>query len=191
MSNYFSYFPATVHDLKQDGTLVSVTNVLKRFIIKQNVEDRIDVFQEYNLQDGDRPDIIAEKYYGNSNYAWIVLLYNKMIDPIYEWPLFGTDFTNYITNKYGSVTTAMATNKKYYRILYQGFTKIDRTRVPTKKLEVDLTTYNSLGGNDKSTQTAYEWEAELNDERRNIRLLDEVYLDRIVNEVATILSPGA
>ena len=191
MSNYFSYFPKTTHDLKQDGTLVNVTNILKRFKIRENVETRLDLFQEYNIKDGERPDVVAEIFYENSNYAWIILLYNKMIDPIYEWPLFGKDFTNYITNKYGSVTTAMSTTKKYYRILYQGFTKIDSTRVPTKKLEVDLTTYNSLGGNDKSLQTAYEWEVELNDERRNIRMLDEIHLDRLIDEVSTILRSSA
>ena len=191
MSNYFSYFPATIHDAKQDGTFVAVTNVLKRFAIKDNLVNRVDVFHEYSLQDGDRPDVIADKYYGNSNYAWVILIYNNIIDPFYEWPLFGADFTNYMTNKYGSVTTAMSTTKKYHRILYQGFLKIDRTRVPTKKLEIDLTTYNSLGSNDKSIQTAYEWEVELNDERRNIRLLKDIHLDRLISEVATILRTSA
>ena len=69
--------------------------------------------------------------------------------------------------------------------------KIDQTRVPTKKLEIDLTTYNSLGSNDKSIQTAYEWEVELNDERRNIRLLKDIHLDRLISEVATILRTSA
>jgi len=191
MANYFSYFPATIHDAKRDGTLVAVTNILKRFIVKDNVANRLDMYHEYNIQDGERPDIIADRFYDDSSYAWVILIYNKMVDPFYEWPLFGAEFTNYITNKYGSVSAAMATNKKYYRILYDGFMRIDRTRVPAKKLEIDLTTYNTLAGNEKSVQTAYEWEAEQNDERRNIRMLDRRHLDRISNELATILFPGA
>ena len=191
MANYFSYFPSTIHDAKQDGTLVAVTNILKRFIIKDSVANRVDRFQEYNIEDGDRPDVIADRFYGDSNYAWVILIYNRIIDPFYEWPLFGAEFTNYITNKYGSVSAAMATNKKYYRILYDGFVKIDRTRVPAKKLEIDLTTYNTLAGNEKSIQTAYEWEVEQNDERRNIRILDDLYVDRLSNELETILFPGA
>jgi hypothetical protein len=40
-------------------------------------------------------------------------------------------------------------------------------------------------------QTAYEWEAEQNDERRNIRILNKRYIDRLTNELATLLNPGA
>jgi hypothetical protein len=99
MANYFSYFPATIHDAKQDGTLVAVTNILKRFIVKDAIADRIDIFYEYNIEDGDRPDVVADKFYADSNYAWVILIYNKIIDPFYEWPLFGTEFTNYSTNR--------------------------------------------------------------------------------------------
>lgn len=187
MSNYFSYFPTVNHSLKDDGTYVEVTNILKRFAFREDVKGKVDVFYEYSIKDGERPDILADRLYGDSKYAWVILLFNDIIDPFYEWPLFGQDFTNYITGKYGSLSTAHQTTKKYFRILYQGFTKIDRTRVPTKKVEIDLTTYNSLGANDKSVQTAYEYEVELNDERRNIRILADQHLLSVIDEAETLL----
>ena len=100
MSNYFSYFPTVKHSLKDDGSTVEVTNILKRFAFRDSVGGDVDNFYEHSIEEGDRPDILADKLYGNSNYAWIILLFNDMVDPIYEWPLFGQDFTNYITAKY-------------------------------------------------------------------------------------------
>jgi len=196
MSNYFSYFPTVEHDLTQDGETVTVTNILKRFAFVTNNLDQVDVFHDYRLQDGDRPDIIAAKYYEDSKYAWVVLLFNNIIDPFYEWPLYGQDFTNYLIAKYGTVAKAHTTTKKYFKIIYEGFTTPTSTfgttptgnvRVPTKKLEIDLRTYNSLGANDKSVQTAYEYELELNDDRRVIRILDKKYLGDVLDEAVNIL----
>ena len=103
MSNYFSYFPTVNHSLKDDGTYVEVTNILKRFAFREDVKGKVDVFYEYSIKDGERPDILADRLYGDSKYAWVILLFNDIIDPFYEWPLFGQDFTNYITGKYGSL----------------------------------------------------------------------------------------
>lgn len=187
MSNYFSYFPTTEHDLTGDGDTVTVTNILKRFAFRKSNMDTLDIFSDFNISEGDRPDIIAEKYYNDSRYSWVVLLFNTIIDPFYEWPLFGENFRNYLVAKYGSIEAAHQTTKKYYRILYQSFKKIDGTVVPTKKLEIDLTTYNSLGSNEKSTQTAYEWEDEQNNNRMSIRLLDPLYLKTVLEEAESIL----
>jgi hypothetical protein len=191
MSNYFSYFPTIKHSLKDDGTSVEVTNILKRFAFRESVEENVDTFYEYSIEEGDRPDILADKLYGNSNYAWIILLFNDIVDPFYGWPLFGQDFTNYITAKYGSVTAANEETHAYYKILYQGFTRIDRSVIKTKKVEVDLTTYNSLGSNDRSFDTAYEYEVEQNDNRRKIRILNSSYLNIVVDQADTLLRSAA
>ena len=84
MAGYFSYFPDTFHDLRNTGSKTQVTNILRRFKVKDVLQDRADIFYEYSIQDGDRPDIIAEKFYGNANYAWIVLHYNDIIDPFFD-----------------------------------------------------------------------------------------------------------
>ena len=60
------------------------------------------MYNNYEIQSGDRPDTVADKFYGDSNYAWLILLYNEIDDPIFGWPLFNIDFDNYIKGKYGS-----------------------------------------------------------------------------------------
>ena len=144
-------------------------------------------YYDYNIQDGDRPDVIAQKYYGNEDYAWLVLFSNNIVDPIKEWPLFGTDFTNYVKSKYGSIELANTTTKKRYKVLSAAFKKIDGTVIPKRRVEIDETTYNTLSEADKEIQTAYEYEVEVNDNKRNIRLIDSVYLMDIQDQVEQIL----
>ena len=187
MSNYFSYFPSVEHDLKQNGTFVTVSNILKRFKIHDDVRDLTEIFYPYQLQDGDRPDVVAEKYYGNANYAWLVLFSNNIVDPVKEWPLYGTDFRNYLVTKYGSIESANTTVKKRYKVLSAAFRKIDGTVIPKRRLEIDETTYNTLSEADRELQTAYEYEVEVNDDKRKIHLLDSSYLSVITDQVENIL----
>ena len=187
MSIYFSYFPTVKHDLKQDGSVVTVTNILKRFKLHDDARDQTEVFYPYQLQDGDRPDVVAEKYYGNANYAWLVLFSNNIVDPVKEWPLYGTDFTNYMKSKYGSIELANTPVKKRYKVLSAAFRKIDGTVIPKRRLEIDETTFNTLSEADKEFQTAYEYEVEVNDDKRKIHLIDVAYLSIITDQVENIL----
>ena len=187
MSNYFSYFPTVKHDLKQDGSVITVTNILKRFKIHDDARDETELFYAYRLQDGDRPDVVAEKYYGNANYAWLVLFANNIVDPVKEWPLYGTDFTNYMKSKYGSIELANTTTKKRYKVLSAAFKKIDGTVIPKRRVEIDETTFNTLSEADKEFQTAYEYEVEVNDDKRKIHFIDSSYLSIITDQVENIL----
>ena len=187
MSNYFSYFPTVKHDLNRDGSFVTITNILKRFKIHDDVREQTEVFYPYQLQDGDRPDVVAEKYYGNANYAWLVLFSNNIVDPVKEWPLYGTDFTNYLKSKYGSIELANTTTKKRYKVLSAAFKKIDGTVIPKRRVEIDETTFNTLSEADKEFQTAYEYEVEVNDDKRKIHLIDGAYLSIITDQVENIL----
>jgi hypothetical protein len=187
MAGYFSYFPDTFHDLRNSGRKTQVTNILRRFKVKDVLQDRADIFYEYSIQEGDRPDVIAEKFYGNANYAWIVLHYNDIIDPFFDWPLFGNDFRRFIIDKYGSLSSAQSTVKNYYKIIREARVLNDGTRLEKVELAVDLTTYNSLAANVKRSESAYDWEVERNEERKQIRLLEPRYVSQAIDEVETIL----
>tara|TARA_B000000532_G_scaffold243405_1_gene239445 strand:+ start:3440 stop:4012 length:573 start_codon:yes stop_codon:yes gene_type:complete len=189
MSNYFSYFPTIQHDLKDTNVKTELTNVLRRFKVRNKVKESASTYYEYTMQEGDRPDTIAAKYYGDENLAWLVLHYNNIIDPYFELPMYGHDFTKYIKTKYGSVTTANATIKYYYKILEEEKVLIDGTRIPRREVRIDLKTYNSLAGTPtlRRVQSAYEWEEELNDEKKKIKLLDKRFVNQLTRELATVL----
>jgi hypothetical protein len=190
MSNYFSYFPKIRQDLTNVGQTVELTNILRRFKVKDSVKSRTDVYYTYDIQAGDRPDTIAEKYYGDSAYAWVVLHYNDIEDPIFDWALFNQDFDNYIKGKYGSIATAQATVHEYRQILTQQQTKVDGTVVPERYVVVDKTTYDTLSFTEKQSVSKWDWEIEENEKRRKIKILDKKYLSQITGEVEDILRNG-
>lgn len=187
MSNYFSAFPTTEHDLENDGSHVSLTNILKRFKFRTTAEDFGANFYDYEIQYGDRPDIIAEKYYGDPDYAWVVLHYNGIHDVRFDWPLFNEEFENYIRGKYGSIPEAQAQVKGYYYIKTPARVLNSGVSIPEQLLEVDLDTYNTLDPSVRKSVSAFDWEDEQNELKRNIRILDERYLEQISDEVTSIL----
>jgi hypothetical protein len=190
MSAYFTYFPTTENDLEQNGSVESVTNILRRFKVKNSVKDRLDVYYDYQIRAGDRPDTIAEKYYGSSAHAWIVLHYNDIIDPIFDWPLFNQDLDNYIKSKYGSIAAAQASVYEYRRILTPKQTLVDGTIVQERYVVIDKTTYDTLGESEKQSISSYDYELEKNEQKRIIKILDNKYLNQIIGEVEDILRNG-
>jgi len=190
MSEYFSYFPITKHDLTNVGQTIDATNVLRRFIIRASVQERSDVFYEYNLQSGDRPDVVAEKYYGDADLAWLVLLFNNIIDPMFDYPLFDRDFETYLKQKYGSIPHAQSTVHEYRQILNEKSVKFDGTIIEKRYVVVDETKYNTLSEEGRELITKYDYEVELNDAKRSIRLLDKRFLNQVKSEVEVILKDG-
>ena len=190
MSEYFTYFPTVEHDLTNIGQKVTLTNVLRRFVVRSDLIDRTDIFYDYNIQDGDRPDTIAEKYYGDADVAWLVLHFNRINDPYFEWPLFNEDFTNFIRSKYGSVANAQSQVHEYRQILNEESLRFDGTKIPKRYLVVDETTYNSLSEENRELITNYDYEEERNDRNRAIRILDKRYLNKVREEVKSILRDG-
>ena len=67
------------------------------------------------------------------------------------------------------------------------FKKIDGTVIPKRRVEIDETTFNTLSEADKEFQTAYEYEVEVNDDKRKIHLIDVAYLSIITDQVENIL----
>lgn len=188
MSEYFKYFPKVEHDIKNEGRKVNLTNVLKRFRVRSDLQGRTDIFYTYDVQEGDRPDIIAEKYYQDPNLAWVVLHVNNVTDPKFGWPLFGNDFEKYIIAKYGDRATAQSTIHEYRQVLTTKQVNYDGTIRPEKKIVIDKDTYDSLAGDPNlEAVTKYDWEIEENEKRRKIKILDKQYIDLITDEVKVVL----
>jgi nucleoid-associated protein YgaU len=88
MAKYFNYFPKTLYTANNSSAgLDTVTNIIARFGFEQSLKNNSSAFYKYQIQESDTPEIIAHKYYGNAEKHWIVLLFNDIIDPQFDWPL--------------------------------------------------------------------------------------------------------
>ena len=176
MSNYFHAFPTLPYDT--DGTMPNkyqtVRNIMNRTKIKDTVKDDLAAYYPYFVKDGERPDILSYNYYGTIAYAYLILLFNNIIDPQFDWPMNTIDFENYIIAKYGNVEAALGQTKFYYQIIRA---EVPKTEIQERKEEVkfvvDETTYNALGEGSRKKITAYDYEAQINDNKRYIRLISK------------------
>ena len=190
MANYFRNLPRVGYDINGTGknSFLNVTNIMKRVKFKPSVLEDISNYYPYFVKEGERPDIISHAQYGTIGYAYLIMLINDIQDPNFDWPLSSQIFEKFIINKYGSVTLAIAGIKHYYQIIRAEVARTEISeRVPEVKFAVDETTYDALDSADRSTLTDYDYEVELNDAKREIRLINSDFIQDIDYQVKSSL----
>jgi len=214
MAKYFNYFSKTFYTSDDDSPgLDTVTNIISRFAFENSLKENSAAFYPYNIQESDTPEIIARKFYDNSERHWIVLLFNNIIDPQWDWPLKEKTLIDYIDSKYSAngaanttvqtgIAWAMSTNnvQSYFKIITR--TSFDGTET-IEKLSVDANTYanvttslNSYTLQDgttitqrvtKETQSYYQYEVDLNEAKRTIKLIKPEFVPAIEKEFKKVI----
>ena len=99
---YFKSFPYTYYSLDDASTVQVVTNLTTRVTLSDEVKNNLSLFDEYDIKDGETPELVADKFYSNPELHWLVLHYNEIIDPRFDWPLDTNNLSRYITGKYNN-----------------------------------------------------------------------------------------
>jgi len=215
MATFFNYYPKTFYTSNNDTTgLESVTNLITRFKFEEGIKQNSAAFYKYNIQDGDTPEIIADKYYGDVEKHCIVLLFNDIVDPQWDWPLDSREIINYIDKKYtanGAANTtvqtgiawAMSVNnvQAYIKIItttsFDGTQKIEKLQVDQNtyaNIAATTTTYTTQAGESvtiaitKEKQTYYDYEIDLNESKREIKLLKSDFVDAVSKEFKRVIT---
>ena len=210
MSKYFNYFPKTVYFLDNTNNADVVTNITSRFGFEKSFKNNTSVYYEYNIQDSDTPEIIASKFYGDSEKHWVVLMINDIVDPQFDWPLDQRTIISYIDEKYSAnasvgqsgTTWAQANIHSYYKVETRT-TNSTGTELQSK-LEIDANTYANVAattsnltlndGNSititttKETKSYYDYEVEENEAKRTIKLLKPEFVSSIEEELKIIFN---
>ena len=100
---YFKSFPYTLYSLDNTSTIQVVTNITTRVTLSDEVKNNLALFDEYDVRDGDTPELVADRFYKNSELHWLVLHYNEIIDPRFDWPLDTNNLNRHVTGKYANV----------------------------------------------------------------------------------------
>ena len=173
MAFYFRPFPLINYDIKKNKLPLLLTNVTARYKIRDILKNKVAIYYDYIVKDGDRPDNIAFKYYEDETLDWLIYIVNDIIDPYYDWPLDQDAFNKYIRTLYGSVAGAKGTVFEYRKIITKQKVLFDGTNVPERYVVVDQNTYNTLAADLRREVDAYEYYEEQNNNKRRIRLLDK------------------
>lgn len=78
-----------------------ITDITKNVRLRKEILSNITVYDEYDIMDGETPEIIAEKIYGNPSYHWIIMLANEKFDYVNDFPMSIPILESHIKNKYG------------------------------------------------------------------------------------------
>ena len=80
MAKYFKYFPKTFYTSNNSVVGVdAITNIIARFGFESTLKENSAAFYKYQIQDGDTPEIMADKYYGDVEYHWVRIVTGKQI----------------------------------------------------------------------------------------------------------------
>jgi len=100
---YFEKFPKILYDFK-NGTTIEykvVSDITRNVRVLNEILSNITLYDEYDIRDGDTPEIIADKFYGSPMYHWIVMLTNERYDYVNDFPLPIFELEKHIEDKYG------------------------------------------------------------------------------------------
>lgn len=98
---YFENFPKLIYTFdKNVENQQFVVDILARSTFLREVANNSNIAYEYQVQDSDTPEIIAHKIYGDPYRNWIILLFNQILDPFYDWPMKNDVLDSFIISKY-------------------------------------------------------------------------------------------
>ena len=200
---YFNSLPS-VTNIDANGNYYLLKNILIRTKLTSELSRNPMLFYKYSIQEQDTPESIAYKYYGDQYRYWIVLLANEIMNPLWEWPLTNQQFIKYLENKYASSIGGGNTALSYATGTLHHYEKIittiddDSQTSAIKTVDIDADTFNSLSertdentffNGSKVTQiiskravSIYDYENELNESKREINILNSVYVSDIESQ---------
>jgi hypothetical protein len=159
-----------------------VKNIFRRVKLRDDLQNVFTIFNKYQIQEGARPDTVAEELYGSSQYDWVVLIGAGIINVRNEWPLSDRDIYRYSEQLYGNdlndvhhYETKEIKDSRGRLILPAG--KIVDSTFTIPDPNIPIQTLNPVVG-----ISNYEYEVRKNNKKRDIYVLKPAYLQQVIND---------
>ena len=190
---YFDTLPKII--VTENGNSTIRTNLLARSSIIPGLFSNPMVFYEYNIQEGDTPEIIAFKYYGSVYRYWLVLLANQIVSPQWDWPMTQSVMNDYLEKKYSNIniyTTidhyekTITTVDNYTNTKTSDTIAISQSEYSTfvsETISYKTNTVDCVVSQTARPVTVFEMENEKNESKRRIRILNSGYVNQVESEI--------
>ena len=166
---YFNAFPTIKYDPTGSGYTSEIKDIMTRVAVRKWVRDKAAAFTTYDVPNGSTPEMVAFYLYNDTEYHWIVLMFNEIIDTYYGWPLGKQNLERYVAEKY---TDPGAVH--HYEITQTS----GNTR---KKIKVMSTVAGA------TAVTNYAYEEKINENKMQIRVLRPTFLSQFVREFTDLV----
>lgn len=201
-TNYFEKFPRILYSLDNLASGQVVPDILRRIAAVDELKTNESYLDQYDIKDGETPEIIAEKIYGDPGLHWIILMINEIIDPRFDWPLTYDNLINNCIAKYGSLEAIYDVNKVVgygdaqvqldsVFLVLESSTNKEPVRLLLQQIESDVTyrkpmsyTVNPLIENEI---THFDYEYEENELKRRIKILKPEFIPEIVTSFENLI----
>ena len=181
---YPSFLPEKVSSLDY----VEVKNIFRRVKLRDDLQNNFTLFNKYQIPMNARPDTVAESLYGSANFDWVVLTVAGILNVRNEWPLNNRDLYNYCLDKYDDSLNSI----KFFET--KEVKNTDGKLILPKRKIVDSNFTIPKPGEPTATINPvigisnYEYETRLNEEKRNIFILREEFLQEFISDMRQIMT---
>ena len=100
--SYFIKFPKMTYDIKGDKNRKLLPDILRRVKLRSKMKTETMLFDKYDVVNGEKPEDVAYKWFGDAELHWVILMTNDITDRYYEWPMNQVQFAEFLTDKYGA-----------------------------------------------------------------------------------------
>ena len=181
-------YPSFLPNKTSSLDFIEIKNLFRRAKLWDDLQNNFTVFEKYEIPMGLRPDTVAEELYGSDELDWVVLTVAGILNVRNEWPLSNRDLYEYSLNKYGEslnstrfFETKETKDSNGRLILPKG--KVVDSNFTIPKPGEPTATLNPVVG-----ISNYEYETRINDEKRNIFVLREEYLQQFLNDMRELMT---
>ena len=173
--SYFNKFPTVEYDVRGDGSTTIMTDITRRVRVSDKARLSAVEFDFYDVQDGQTPEFVADRYYGDVGLHWLVLMANDIVDVYNDWPMSVQRFETYVASKYDNVDDV----HHYEYTQESGDTKF------TIELPNESATTIPAGA---TAITNYEYEESVQESKRRIRLIKPIYIEGMKKELKNLMN---
>ena len=178
--SYFSKFPVFAYDIKNNKNYKLLPDILRRVKLRTLVKSGGMLFDKYDVKEGEKPEDVAFKWFGDAELHWVILMTNNITDRYYGWPMNSVQFAEYLTDKYGAGNEDAI---HHYEVTQDsGRTSGKGPSDYSHKVEVNSDTDNA------SSISNREYEERIQDKKRQIKLLDKSLLGDFITEFDRLIA---
>ena len=175
--SYFKRFPLMIYDMKNDGNYKLLPDILRRVKQRSAIKSGQFIFDTYDVVDGEKPEDVAYKWFGDAQLHWVILMTNNVIDRYYDWPMNQVQFQTMLEDKYSNPDGI-----HHYELTQDsGRTTSQGPSDYSHKVEVTSDTVNA------SSISNREYEEREQDKKRSIRLLNQKFLPAFIEEFDNLI----
>lgn len=177
--SFFKHFSQRWHQLP-DGDRVLLCNITRRVTIDAAAKENQTILLKHRIAGNETPMVLSYRLYGTTDYWWTVLLVNDIHDPVEGWPLNERELEEYIIAKYGDAR---------YKVHH--WVDVDGNVTDPRAVKI----FNGFSSEREAAQamslepiTNDEYEVMANDAKREINLIDPIYIDTFGRELERVMN---